>query len=84
LSQIETETKTAMANETHLDTRSVFEDEPHIGPAKPQSVTTSWGSIRAKPSDRIFEPAVKRPKSISSLQIALELIVAALILLLFL
>ena len=73
-----------MANETHSDPRGVFEDEPLVRPAKRLSVTSSWGSIRARPGDRIFEPKAKRPKTVSSLQIALELIVAALFLLLFL
>jgi len=73
-----------MAKKTQLETRRVFEEDPNIETVEAPTVTSSWGSIRAKPSDRIFEPSVKRPKKVSSLQIALELIVAALFLLLFL
>ena len=73
-----------MANERQLDKRGVFEDEPLVRSAEIENLTASWGSIQAKPSDRIFEPVRRRTKAISSWQIALELIIAALILLLFL
>ena len=73
-----------MANETQLDKRGVFEDEPLVRSSQNENVTASWGAIQAKPGDRIFEPVRRRTKAISSWQIALELILAALILLLFL
>ena len=72
-----------MPNETHIELLDAPLEDAQTDSPKPLNVTQNWGQIKARASDRIFDHTPVRHKP-TGWQIAAELVVAALILLLFL